>query len=199
MQQQSERCGCVDTDRRGAVRLIVAAGVAAAARARPARADDADPSTLPPQPGDVLVQAAIEHKGEPIRPADVTGGAKLLAAWAKDPASGSLRSYSRLYRILLLRLDPHSLDDATAQHAADGGIVAYSDFCTHAGCFIEDFRVQEGAIYCHCHGSMFDPKIGAKVVGGPARRPLAALPIRADRDRLVVAGPFVGPLGMPKA
>ena len=46
---------------------------------------------------------------------------------------------------------------------------------------------------------MFDPKVGAKVVGGPAKGPLAGLPIKLEGDKLVVAGPFEGKLGVAKA
>ncbi len=196
---EQESCCCADSDRRRTVGLILATGVAAAVGAGRAAQADTDPAGMPPQAGDQLVQAGIEHKGEPIHAADVASGEKLLQAWAKDPATGTVRDKSRLNRILLVRLDPASLDDRTAKRAAEGGIVAYSDFCTHAGCLIENFRTAEGLIHCHCHDSTFDPKAGAKVVGGPAKRPLAALPVKIENGLVVVARPFEGKLGISVA
>ena len=62
---------------------------------------------------------------------------------------------------------------------ADGSFVAYDATCTHAGCTV----AYDGTslLACPCHGSRFDPAQGAKVVAGPAPRPLAQLPIRIDQ------------------
>ena len=40
-----------------------------------------------------------------------------------------------------------------------------------------------------------DPSDGARVVGGPAPWQLAALPLRLDEGRLIVAGEFIGRVG----
>ena len=62
---------------------------------------------------------------------------------------------------------------------ADGSFVAYDATCTHAGCTV----AYDGTslLACPCHGSRFDPAQGAKVVAGPAPRPLAQLPIKIDQ------------------
>jgi thiosulfate dehydrogenase (quinone) large subunit len=62
---------------------------------------------------------------------------------------------------------------------ADGSFVAYDATCTHQGCTV----AYDGTslLACPCHGSRFDPAQGAKVVAGPAPRPLAQLPIRIDQ------------------
>jgi Rieske Fe-S protein len=62
---------------------------------------------------------------------------------------------------------------------ADGSLVAYDATCTHAGCTV----AYDGTslLACPCHGSRFDPAQGAKVVAGPAPRPLAELPIKVDQ------------------
>lgn len=197
-------CECVDHARRRSVGLLLATGLVAALADRHAAADEekpekkAEPEKAPPQPGDEFVFAKGASKGKTVAVADLATVGTLLEVWAKDPASGAVRSKSRLNRVLLLRLDPASLDEATAKRSAEG-IVAYSGFCTHAGCFIENYRPEEKVIFCHCHSSMFDPATSAKVVGGPAKAPLAALPVRIGDGKPLVAGEFEGKLGVPKA
>jgi Rieske Fe-S protein len=57
---------------------------------------------------------------------------------------------------------------------------------------------KEGTLYCACHGSQYDPKDGAKVVGGPAPRRLAMVPLRIEEGIVVAAGPFTGRVGAAK-
>lgn len=197
--EQPTCSACADQDRRRAVGLLAAAGLAAVLPGRDADAADAAPAKAPPQAGDELVFAKGERKGQAITKADLAQDGALIEAWPKDPASGTVRSGNRLNRILVLRVDPAGLDEKTAARAAPGGFVAYSGFCTHAGCFIENYRQEEKAIYCHCHNSMFDPRAGAKVMSGPAKAPLAGLPVKVEGDRLLVAGEFEGKPGVPKA
>ncbi len=190
-----------DPGRREAVSLLLASGLTAVALREPAPAAAAapDPAREPPRAGDEFVYAEGERKGRTVAPADLSADSPFAVTWAKDPASGVVRSGSRLHRVLLVRLDPAKLDEETKARAAEGGLVAYSGFCTHAGCPIQHWKAEEGVIYCHCHSSSFDPRAGGKVVGGPARRSLAGLPLKLDGDRIVAAGEFVGKLGPPKA
>ena len=54
-------------------------------------------------------------------------------------------------------------------------------------------------LYCACHGSQYDPKDGAKVVGGPAPRRLAMLPLRIEEAVVVARGrPVHWPVGAAK-
>jgi Rieske Fe-S protein len=53
-------------------------------------------------------------------------------------------------------------------------------------------------LQCPCHQSRYDPKHGARVVFGPAPRALPALPLKVGDDSLLVAGPFIGRVGMAK-
>ncbi len=177
-------------DRRATISLLAGTTLIGTARAAPAKS--------PPQSGDELEFAEGEFKGQRVSASSLPMGGPIAAAWARDPATGTLRNGSRLYRILLIRLDPAGFDDSTKERAADG-IVAYSGFCTHAGCAIQHWKSEEQAIYCHCHFSQFDPRADGRVLSGPARRPLAALPLRVEGERLLVAGEFVGKLGVPKA
>ena len=169
---------------------LVLTGCCSAARAQvsaPAR-------NLRPLAGDLLVSAKTPD-AVPLRPDDVVPSAPQLLAWPKDPASGAVRDGSRLNQILLLRLDPESLDAETSARAA-GGVVAYSATCTHAQCPVTEWRQEAGILRCPCHGSEFDPRAGGRVVGGPALRRLPPLPLRLSADGgLEVAQSFLGKIG----
>lgn len=179
---------------------------------RPAAAQvSSSPSTQTPRlarpaAGDMLVFATGERAGKPVVADDLAVGGPQVLAWAMEPASVVVRSGSRLNQIVLVRLAPEELEGETAVRSANG-IVAYSAICTHAQCPVSEWRRDKGALHCPCHQSEFDPKRGGKVVGGPAQRSLAALPIKAANGVkvadgaepvdgvLVVAGPFVGKVG----
>lgn len=66
-----------------------------------------------------------------------------------------------------------------------GVFKAFTGVCTHEGCTVN--RVSNNRISCPCHGAAFDANNG-KRVAGPARAPLAAVPIRVSRGRIVVLG-----------
>jgi Rieske Fe-S protein len=46
-----------------------------------------------------------------------------------------------------------------------------------------------------CHGSVFDPKNGAEVIGGPAPRPLPSLGLKAADGVVTVAAAFSSRVG----
>jgi len=151
-----------------------------------------------PQQRDLLVMAEGEREGELIKPEDLKLGGPPLLAWPKDPASEVIRDGSRLNELLVVKLAPEDLDEATRPRAADG-IVAYSAVCTHAGCPITAWmKASEGeqeVFKCMCHNSEYDPRRAAQVMFGPAPRRLAALPLAIVDGALVVAGTFVGKVG----
>jgi len=149
-----------------------------------------------PLAGDLLVRATGASENlEPLRPGDIGLAGPQLLAWARDPASGTVRDGSRLNQILLLRLDPESLDAETLARAADG-VLAYSATCTHAQCPVTEWRQEAGILHCPCHGSEFDPRAAGRVVGGPALRRLPPLPLRLSAEGgLEVAQPFMGKVG----
>jgi thiosulfate dehydrogenase [quinone] large subunit len=62
---------------------------------------------------------------------------------------------------------------------ADGSYVAYDAICTHAGCPVE-WSPADAQLVCPCHGAAFDPAHAGAVLIGPARLPLASLPIVVD-------------------
>ena len=159
-----------------------------------ARGDEADDAMAPPQVGDVLVFAYGDRAGQVIAPADVVLGAKQVLAYPMQPASRRVRDGSRLNQLIVVRVPPEKLAEETRTRAADG-VVAYSGVCTHTGCDVTDWFGDSLHFKCPCHESEFDPSDGARVVGGPAPLPLAALPLKLIDGALVVAGPFEGRVG----
>jgi len=148
-----------------------------------------------PADGDVLVFAFGSRKGEVVTPADVPLDGPQVFAYAGD-ADGAhgASDASRIDQIVLLRLDPLILSEETALHSAEG-IVAYSAICTHEGCDISDWSSESRRLICPCHDSEFDPTDNGQVTEGPARRRLAALPLKLIDGQLVVSGGFTGRIG----
>lgn len=107
-------------------------------------------------------------------------------------------------QVVLLRLPPDELTERTARNGTVEGWVAYSKICTHAGCSVGLFGIDNREprtlrqLVCPCHQSVFDPADAARPVGGPATRSLPQLPLAVDADGFIVAaGPFdrvVGPI-----
>lgn len=149
-----------------------------------------------PQPGDQFVRAS-DASATPLKVADLVPGPPTVA-WARDPREGVVRSGSRFNQVLLVKLDPGTLDADTRARSVDG-IVAYSIICPHSGCDVADWMATEQVFLCGCHSSVFDPKRGARVVDGPAPRSLPALPLGAEGDFLVVAAHFTDKVGFESA
>lgn len=147
-----------------------------------------------PQMGDVLVFSLGDRQGQPISVQDVPLGGPPLFAYAMDPATQTVRDGSRLNRVLVVRLTEQELSDQSRTSAAEG-IVGYSAVCTHTGCDVVGWNNDAKYLVCPCHASTFDPKDRAKVVSGPAPRPLAALPLRVVGGKVTVAGTFSGRVG----
>jgi rieske iron-sulfur protein len=188
-----------DRTRRTLMLTALAAGVCIAASQSATAADEDQPgSDERPQKADLLVASEGDEEGQVIRPQDLKLGGPPLHAWPKDPKTSVIRNGSRLNELLVIRLDPAELDDATRSHAADG-IVAYTAICAHAGCpvtgWVKGEEVDKDVFKCFCHNSEYDPRHGAEVVFGPAPRRLAALPLAIVDGSLVVAGSFVGKVG----
>jgi Rieske Fe-S protein len=159
-----------------------------------AAAPESDARKARPQEGDQFVFAAGERKGEVILPEDLPLGGPPARAYPLDPSSKVVRDGSRLNQVLLIHLDPEVLAEGTRGHAA-GGIMAYSAICTHEGCEVTDWHEQTKTLECPCHLSQFDPKDGARVIGGPAPRRLPTLPLKIANGILMAAGGFVGRVG----
>src|SRR5262245_23167314 len=153
----------------------------------------ADPARERPREGDLLVKVGAAAS-EALTIDNVPLGGKQIMAWPMDPEHNTVRSGSRLNKVLLLRLDPEGFDPETKERAAEG-IVAYSAVCTHTGCDVTTWHPERQLLECPCHYSLYDPREGAKVVSGPSPRRLPALPLKSEDGRLVVAKPFTGRAG----
>jgi Rieske Fe-S protein/uncharacterized membrane protein YphA (DoxX/SURF4 family) len=66
------------------------------------------------------------------------------------------------------------------------GVFAYSAVCTHQGCTVQ-FNSASKNLQCGCHGAVFDPFNGAKVLAGPANSPLAKIKIATEGAWIVEA------------
>lgn len=137
-------------------------------------------------PGDLLVRVG-DSSLIPLTPDDVPFDGRLLTAW---PLAGdSAKDGTPLNKIIVARLNPTTLSEATRARAVDD-IVAYSAVCTHSGCEVDESLGDSQTIFCSCHSSIFDPRDSGMVIGGPAPRSLPALPIKLVDGRLVVGGGF---------
>ena len=155
------------------------------------------PEKLRPQPGDGLVFAFGPREGEPLQSEDILMGEKPVAAWPMSPDAGVVRSGSRLNGVMVMRLDPATLSEKTARGAADG-IVAYSAICPHTGCDVEGWNEETQRLVCPCHESEFEVSNGARVLNGPAPKPLAMLPLEFAEGELRVARGFTRRVGFER-
>jgi Rieske Fe-S protein len=183
--------GSKPPDRRTLLKIAMAAGLASLPDALAAATKE--PKDMRPQPGDRFVYAYGDKEGE-VKPDDLKPDSAPVIAWPVDPASQTVRDGSMLNYVLLARVDPAKLDEGTKANAADG-IVAYSAICTHVQCPVSGWNAERKLLLCPCHQSGYDPSQGAKVVGGPAPRPLPALPVKIENGSLVAAGTFLGRVG----
>ncbi len=152
-------------------------------------------------------------RGERARTA-WTPGARLVTA-AGTPIEASAQPFGELVtvfpeghvgvddsQVVLMKLRPEILTEATREGATDDGWVAYSKICTHAGCSVGLLGIDDRppdvviGLVCPCHQSVFDPRDAARPIGGPAARRLPQLGLDVDREGFLVArSDFDGPVG----
>ncbi len=71
-------------------------------------------------------------------------------------------------------------DPGILVHTDNDQFVAYDATCTHAGCAVA-YNPSSKHLECPCHGSVFDPAHGGKVLTGPARAPLGNVKITINK------------------
>ena len=160
---------------------------------------------LGPLPGDDLkktnwkkgTRLVTDPGDRPIRPEDLEVGA--VAQTLPEFPAGKERHLDDVAKdaVLLIRLRPEEFNlDAERLSWTHEGIIAFSKICSHMGCAVALYEQQTKHLLCPCHQSTFDVTRAAKVIFGPAARPLPQLNITVDEEGyLVAAAPFNEPVG----
>ncbi|WP_344104152.1 ubiquinol-cytochrome c reductase iron-sulfur subunit [Myceligenerans crystallogenes] len=145
---------------------------------------------------------AIDPSGRPIKVSDVNiGSAFHVIPETSEEYRESHEWITEKSKavVLMVRLRPEELksdQSPEGEQWSHEGIVAYSKICTHVGCPVALYEQQTHHLLCPCHQSTFDVADSAKVVFGPAKRPLPQLPITVDDEGYLVAqGDFAEPIG----
>ena len=161
---------------------------------------------LGPLPGNSLNETSwksgtrlVTDPGDrPIKPSDLEVGA--VAQVMPELAPGKKRTLEDIAKdaVLLIRLRPSEFQlDAERLSWTYEGIIAFSKICSHMGCAVALYEQTTKHLLCPCHQSTFDVTRAAKVIFGPAARPLPQLAITVDPDGYLIAKqPFneaVGP------
>jgi ubiquinol-cytochrome c reductase iron-sulfur subunit len=149
-----------------------------------------DPVGLPIRADEIPIGAVVH-----VLPEGLAGEA-LHEAREENPDLHPLDEINKA-AVLLIRLEPEELQlDPQAQSWTYNGLVAYSKICTHVGCPVALYEQITHHLLCPCHQSTFDVTQGAKVIFGPAKRPLPQLAITVDSEGYLVAQhEFTEPVG----
>ncbi|MFM1758112.1 MAG: hypothetical protein RL193_689 [Actinomycetota bacterium] len=100
-----------------------------------------------------------------------TAANKRIVALAKVPVGGTFKFTSASGNPALL-------------FRTKAGVFAYDLTCTHQGCTVE-YAPSLKQLRCACHGAAFDPMSSAKVIAGPAPRPLAKIKVKISGKNIV--------------
>src|SRR5712691_415478 len=166
---------------------------------------------LGPLPGTVL-DHTVWRKGmrlltyganTPIRPADFSSPGGMITV-VPDGFQDDFNALAKA-AVIIIKFAPGEVVYTTRSAPADGftvqnwtvdNIVAYSKICPHVGCPAALYEQTTHHILCPCHQSTFDATRGAKVIFGPATRPLPQLPMTVDAEGFLVAkSDFTEPVG----
>jgi ubiquinol-cytochrome c reductase iron-sulfur subunit len=140
----------------------------------------------------------VDEQGRTLRLADIAQGSFITAF----PEGADRRELGS--PVVVVRVDPATLQLPRGREGwAPEGLLAYSKICTHAGCAVALYRDPKfdptqprPALACPCHYSVFDVARGAKVLDGPAGRPLPQLPLMlGPGGELQAGGGFSGDIG----
>ena len=161
---------------------------------------------LGPLPGDVLehtiwkpgMRVVRDVLGTPIRPADMEFGdlinAEPAILFETDEQGEPLvegvevQIVKSKAAVILVRIEPEEITPGEGREDwGVDGILCYSKICTHVGCPISLYERTTHHVLCPCHQSTFDLADSARVVFGPAARPLPQLPLSVDSEGYLVA------------
>jgi len=145
--------------------------------------------------------------GTPIKPADLEVGQLVNAEPAilfeiDSEGEKVLHGHEALAAkakaaVIVVRMRPQDITPPKGrENWGIDGILCFSKICTHVGCPISLWEQQTHHLLCPCHQSTFDLADGAKVIFGPARRPLPQLQLAVDSEGYLVAvNDFEVPVG----
>jgi len=159
------------------------------------------PANQPVQKGDLLVFASGNNQGQTISPDDVLETGPQVLAWPMEPVNQVVRDQNHLNIILLVRAGAGSWFSPSEAPRTVARVAGYSATCTHLCCSVSQWIPRpfgldpHGYLFCPCHKSHYDPWDGAKVLAGPAPRPLPALPLALSGTHLMAAAGFLTPPG----
>lgn len=171
--------GCANTERRQLLGRVAAVGLLSSFPFLAANAQEGSKNAM------LLVDADAEADFKPLRPADLALGKPLLV-FPFDVKAGAPKNESRSNKLVVIRL-PEDQMEATTKGRSAGGVLAYSALCTHQACDVKTWLAKEKVLVCFCHASKFDLLDGAKVVDGPASRPLPSFSLKLDGEFLAIA------------
>ncbi|WP_214110599.1 cytochrome bc1 complex Rieske iron-sulfur subunit [Acrocarpospora catenulata] len=131
------------------------------------------------------LRLVVEGTGAPIRAADFNSPGGILSV-VPHGYEHDLNALAKA-TLILIKFRPDQLKSGTNANWTYDGIVAYSKICTHVGCPAALYEQTTHHILCPCHQSTFDATDGARVIFGPAARPLPQLPIGVDSEGYLIA------------
>jgi len=150
-------------------------------------------STVATQPSGETSSTESAASGSSTTTSSTTSGPfpRVKVANISDLAGGSTVSFN--YPLeetpnLLVKLGEKAVNGI----GPDGDIVAFSQICQHLGCIYgfvaagaspgcdNTYKALGPVGYCCCHGSSYDLANGAKVLGGPAPRPVPQVILSYD-------------------
>lgn len=143
---------------------------------------------------------ATDPEDRPIRAADVTTGSVFHVIpheLGELPGEDHYLNEKSKAMVLLVRIPPEDLTVSAGKEDWNyHGIIAFSKVCTHVGCPVALYEQNTRHLLCPCHQSTFDLAHEARVVFGPAKRPLPQLPISVDDEGYLIAtSDFHEPVG----
>jgi ubiquinol-cytochrome c reductase iron-sulfur subunit len=156
---------------------------------------------LGPMPGKTMystiwakgIRVVNDVTDRPIKPSDLVVGQLVNAAPAnlaplQDQNPTEYQNAKAKAAVIVVRIKPSEIRTKPGrENWGIDGILCYSKICTHVGCPISLYEQTTHHVLCPCHQSTFDLSDSAKVVFGPAARPLPQLPLAVDGEGYLVA------------
>ncbi|TCC05527.1 ubiquinol-cytochrome c reductase iron-sulfur subunit [Kribbella soli] len=156
---------------------------------------------LGPLPGRALyntiwakgIRVVNDVTDRPIKPSDLVVGQLVNAAPAnlaplQEENASEYQNAKAKAAVIVVRIKPSEIRTKPGrENWGIDGILCYSKICTHVGCPISLYEQTTHHVLCPCHQSTFDLADSAKVVFGPAARPLPQLPLAVDSEGYLVA------------